>query len=238
MNKEIFTKVFDGYRKNKRFSRELEAAKHFPDITPKVMSSNPDELEINFEFIHGDIDVCNDDTLSSIGTTLASIHQSSKFVSAWETAHVLSRYKRLPDPLFQRFNEIKDSVEEPRYGVTHGDYRRRNIISSDTGVKVVDWEFMGKSFVYWDIGIFVGDYVHNKYHGLQANKLQAFWNAYTSKINLNKSEVEFCIFIGGLDIVSGHLLVTPGEKSPIPEELFYNFTESEQEYLLYPDNYE
>lgn len=237
MSEEYFRKSFVGERSQIRYATEINSANRFPNLAPKIMRADEVNLELVFEHIQGSTEECSDVTLYRIGDSLAQIHESYSILDEWRPSSITNRYENLSPHLTSMFGKAKNKVVNPKYGFTHGDYRRRNIISTNTGIKIIDWEFARESFIYWDIGIFIGDYVHQKFHGLQSNTLKTFWDSYLSQIQLSKSEVEFCIVLGGLDIIADHVALNPNEKPPIPEEMFIHFTADEETHLLDTKNY-
>lgn len=238
MKERSFTKQFRGDRAEKRYQNELDAHLLFPDLIPAVLSTDEELLEITFEHISGDSNECSNEFLSAVGTALANIHKSHQSFSEWKNSNLIERYKSFSDKyLVELVDHLLDDVPKPLYGFTHGDYRRRNILSLPDTIKVVDWEFFGINFVYWDLAIFVGDYVHQKFHNLQTNSLKPFWEGYLAGNELTKEELGLCKTLGGLDIIADHILLQPGEKPPEPKELFLDFNETEKQYLLDHENY-
>jgi len=239
MQKESFTKRFTGNRAEKRYQNEIDAHLLFPEFTPKIIRTTEDPLEIILEKISGSDSECNDQTLKSIGIVLATIHKNHQNLGEWKKSHLTERYRLFTDErLANLFEQLSLGVLQPRYGFTHGDYRRRNILSSPDGVVVVDWEFFGINFIYWDLAIFSGDFVHQKFHGLQTNSLRPFWEGYLSENTLTDEELSICKTLGGLDIIADHILQQPGEKPPEPLELFADFSDEEKNYLLNHRNYD
>ncbi len=239
MPKEVFTKIFRGERSEKRYQNEVDAFNLFPHLVPAIISANDQLMEISFERITGDSHECSPETLTAIGETLATVHRNHHRASEWKRSHLTERYRAFRDKdLAALFEQVSSAIKQPVYGLTHGDYRRRNILSTPEGIKVVDWEFFGTNFVYWDLAIFSGDYVHQKFHGAQTNSLQPFWEGYLSQIELTDEEIALCKTLGALDIIADHVLVQPAEKPPEPEELFVDFSDQEKEYLLDHRNYD
>lgn len=239
MKERSFIKQFLGDRAEKRYQNELDAQMLFPELAAAILDTNEESLKITFEHIFGDSTECNDEILSSIGVGLAKIHKSHQSLSEWKGSNLIERYKSFDDKhLVALAEHLFDDVPKPLYGFTHGDYRRRNILALPDGIKIVDWEFFGINFVYWDLAIFTGDYVHQKFHNLQTNGLQPFWEGYLMENNLSNEELKLCKTLGGLDIIADHLLLHAGEKPPEPSDLFLDFNEVEKKYLLDHKSYE
>jgi len=236
MERKVFSKQFTGDRAKKAYFNELAARRKFPDITAALVSSSEEEMKVVCEYINGDTQECSDETLSAIGSTLGQIHNSSLLVQPWKDSWLLKRPMLLQDEALRAdIIRAKARIVMPKTGIIHGDYRRRNILSVESGIKVVDWEFMSKDFIYWDFGIFAADYIHQKYHGLQSNSLIPFWEGYTKEISLEESEKDFGALLGASWIIADHIIQE--DRLPVPEELFVGFNAEEQEFLLNRENY-
>ncbi len=221
MKERSFTKQFRGDRAEKRYQNELDAHLLFPDLIPAVLSTDEELLEITFEHISGDSTECSNEFLFAVGTALANIHKSHQSFSEWKNSNLIERYKSFSDKyLVELVDHLLDDVPKPLYGFTHGDYRRRNILALPDTIKVVDWEFFGINFVYWDLAIFAGDYVHQKFHNLQTNSLKPFWEGYLAGNELTKEELILCKTLGGLDIIADPSCYNQ-EKSPQNQKNYF-----------------
>lgn len=233
--RNIYLKQFEGDRAQKRYQNEIRCAQMFPLITPSVVSRDDKNLRLEFELLRGDNTAFTRSGLVAIGRTLAQIHKQGGVESGeWVESGLLSRYQATSSsPLRERYQSVKGKIETPRYSLTHGDYRRRNIfLTKGDGVKVIGWEFAGTNLIYWDLAIFIGDMRHQRYHKIHDLDDSAFLEAYTRYIPLTDGEISFCRVLGGLDIVLDHIEPREGEKPPEPSDLFTNFNDKEMEYLL------
>jgi len=234
--RNIYLKQFEGDRALKRYQNEIRYARMFPLITPGVVSRDDKNLRLEFELLRGDNTAFTKSGLTAIGRTLAQIHKQGRVEPGeWTESGLLSRYQATSSSsLRERYQSAKDKIEVPRYSLTHGDYRRRNIfITEDGDVKVIDWEFAGTNLIYWDLAIFIGDMRHQRYHKIHDLDDSDFLEAYTRNVSLTDEEISFCRVLGGLDIVLDHIEPRQGEKPPEPPDLFVNFNDKEMEYLLH-----
>lgn len=233
--KDNFSKAFFGDRALKRYRNELLYTDLFSTISPRVVSKDETNLRLEFEFLRGDNTTFTEDNIGSMGKTLAHIHKQQGIkLGSWEQSRLLARYQ-VSESAFvvNEYGKVRVMLAKPQFGLTHGDFRRRNIfISDNNGVKVIDWEFAGENIIYWDLAIFIGDMRHQRYHGAHSLDDSPFVHEYLKVIPLIDEEVEFCRVLGGLDIILDHIEPRPGEKPPEPQNLFLNFSEKERDYLL------
>lgn len=120
MSREFYIKKFEGYRDKKGYFNELVASQRFPNITPKLISSSEENLEITYEFVAGDTEECSNTTLSLIGETIARIHSLSLSNKPWQDTWLTRR------PLLMDDDSVKSSllasksrIEIPKTGVIH-----------------------------------------------------------------------------------------------------------------------
>ncbi|KKQ91969.1 hypothetical protein A2574_01840 [Candidatus Shapirobacteria bacterium RIFOXYD1_FULL_38_32] len=82
-----------------------------------------------------------------IGGHLALIHRKcQKYSNVWPLG-ILERYN-----IIEKYSELitssKERIASPKIGLTHGDYRLRNILKDEEKIYISDWEFGGLNFIY------------------------------------------------------------------------------------------
>lgn len=124
-------------------------------------------------------------------------------------------------------------VNKPKFASMHGDFRRRNIIiQDDLNLKVVDWEYFNNGPIYWDLAVFIGDMMHQRYHNVQHIDPMKFIKYYRKSIDISKDEVELVKILGAAIITNDHINPWTDKKPPEPRVMFKNFNTLELNYLL------
>ncbi len=165
-NKDVFVlKIFMDYIQDEKkvALREYKLLKLFKNIAPKVISFDANSFghpAILMEFVRGgsmDKWKFTDKDVNNITKLLAKIHStkiSSNVKNIFratqpkipsDSKKIKTWIKRLKNKqISKRLLRIAENAPKPNFGfkptICHGDFKQGNIINSNKGLKVVDWE--------------------------------------------------------------------------------------------------
>ncbi len=227
---EELIKQIKGDRVEKRYFNEVFFNQLFSTISVPLLRTNLQLKQITLKKINKES--LNNSDLKIIGEHLALIHRKCQTLSSVWPPGILDRYnaqKKYSDLI----NSSKEKVTKPKIGLTHGDYRLRNIMKDKKKIYISDWEFGGLNFIYWDLAIFCADFLHNQFHKNYGGlSLINFIEGYFSKNYLSDDELNFSLTLGAVDVIFDHTSPRVGEKIPEPNTLFKNITKKEIDFLL------
>jgi thiamine kinase-like enzyme len=228
-NQQYFVKDFKTNQNRRGFDREIIANKLFSEFSEPIFNVENNKLKIYYKYLI-QLDELNNQDLHRIGEILNLIHTRCSFTFNYWTNFFFDKYS-LNSKLSNKLNEKKHKIKKIRGGFLHGDYRLMNILKTKEGIKIVDWEYFGINFIYWDIAILIADLRHRQYHKELLNlDIKHFFNGYGT--SLTQEEKDFSMYLGAVDIIIDHLFPNKKEKSPIPKDLYNNFCFEEREYLI------
>lgn len=223
----IYIKTLDKPNE-KIIEKEIKARKLFPRQSLPIIKTE-ENLRI-FMPEAGMLEQPNNQDLYRIGQNLAKIHLMDLSESQEWPDKLLKRYEALPE-MERSIIDAAKLIGSIKIGWIHGDMRLKNITKFKKKIVFIDWEFLGKNFIYWDVAIFLADIRHSQFHGRNTNlKLEYFIDGYTESLRLSTEELKFCYILGANDIVFDHL--QGDSEKPINGVMFEKIESGEREFML------